>query len=70
VALQQERDILLKNKAEVTRMLLTEFDEKEYIATQRREGMAEGRAEASAQVSRLCAYLLQNGKMDELEKKR
>ena len=39
------REILIKNKAEVTDMLLTEFDEKDYIEGVREEGERKGREE-------------------------
>ena len=39
------RETLIKNKAEVTDMLLTEFDEKDYIEGVREEGERKGREE-------------------------
>jgi len=38
------REILIKNKAEVTDMLLTEFDEKDYIEGVREESKRKGKA--------------------------
>ena len=59
------RDFLLKNKSEVTDMILTEFNEEEYreIIKQeaREEGLEEGRAEGQAQIVR---HLLGTGKTE------
>ncbi len=98
------KDILLKNKAEVTRMLLTEFDARKYKKQLRKEakeeGWEEGRKEGMeagmaagmeagmaagmeagmeagiatgmevgiTRLNKLNAYLLKEGKMDELER--
>ncbi len=70
------KDILSKNKAEVTDMLLTEFDEKAYIAGVKKQsyeagearGKAEGGEEMKEKLLKLIVKLKEDGRSEELIK--
>ena len=69
-------DILVKNRAEVKNMLLTDFDEKKYrkmlIRDSRAEGLAigrsEGKSEATATLNELNKRLFEDGRLDDLNR--
>lgn len=58
------KDILSKNKAEVTDMLLTEFDEKAYIDGVKKQSYADG----EEKTAKLVVKLKESGRTDELIK--
>ena len=62
------REILIKNKAEVTDMLLTEFDEKDYIEGVREEGERKGREEGREEGRNKMIYSLVEDKSISMEK--
>ncbi len=62
------KDILLKNRAEVTMELLTKFDEKKYLDNRCAEAREDGQAEATSRINSLHAHLLKEGKLEELER--
>ena len=62
------RETLIKNKAEVTDMLLTEFDEKDYIEGVREEGERKGREEGREEGRNKMIYSLVEDKSISMEK--
>jgi len=63
-------DILIKNRAEVKDMLLTDFDEKKYrkmlIRDSKAEGYAEGKKEAIEALNELNRCLFEDGRLEDL----
>ena len=66
------KDILSKNMAEVTDMLLTEFDEKAYIEGVKKqsyeEGEAIGEARGEEKLARLVVELKKRGRVEDIAK--
>ena len=66
------KDILSKNMAEVTDMLLTEFDEKAYIEGVKKqsyeEGEARGEARGEEKLARLVVELKKRGRVEDIAK--
>ena len=66
------KDILSKNMAEVTDMLLTEFDEKAYIDGVKKqsyeEGEAIGEARGEEKLARLVVELKKRGRVEDIAK--
>jgi hypothetical protein len=66
------KDILSKNMAEVTDMLLTEFDEKAYIEGVKKqsyeEGEASGKARGEDKLARLVVELKKRGRVEDIAK--
>ena len=62
------KDILSKNKVEVTDMLLTEFDEKAYIEGVKKQSYADGEEKMAAKLLNLIAKLKEDGRSEELIK--
>ena len=66
------KDILSKNMAEVTDMLLTEFDEKAYIDGVKKqsyeEGEATGEARGEDKLARLVVELKKRGRVEDIAK--
>lgn len=66
------KDILSKNMAEVTDMLLTEFDEKAYIEGVKKqsyeEGEARGEIKGEAKLARLVVELKKRGRVEDIVK--
>ncbi len=62
------RDLLLENRKEVTNMLLTEFDQKEFIKYEKNISYDEGKAEGKADVNALNLWLITANRMDDLKK--
>ena len=62
------KDILSKNKAEVTDMLLTEFDEKAYIEGVKKQSYADGETNGEEKMAELVVKLKESGRTDELIK--
>ena len=66
------KDILSKNMAEVTDMLLTEFDEKAYIEGVKKqsyeEGEARGEARGEDKLARLVVELKKRGRVEDIAK--
>ena len=58
------KDILSKNMAEVTDMLLTEFDEKAYIEGVKKQNYEEG----EAKLARLVVELKKRGRVEDIVK--
>lgn len=58
------RDLLLENRKEVTNMLLTEFDQKEFIKYEKNISYDEGKADVNA----LNMWLITSDRMDDLKK--
>lgn len=61
-------DILVKNRAEVKNMLLTDFDEKKYRKMLIRDSRAEGKSEATATLNELNKRLFEDGRLDDLNR--
>ena len=57
----------LKWKGDVTSMLLTEFNQKEYDERRRDEGREEGREEGKSELARLITLLIKSGRESEIE---
>ncbi len=76
VELDKIADILVKNRAEVKNMLLTDFDEKEYRKLLKREaqeqGMKEGREEGMKEgrekVNKLNRCLMRDGRLEDFRR--
>ena len=66
------KDILSKNMAEVTDMLLTEFDEKAYIDGVKKqsyeEGEARGEIKGEEKLARLVVELKKRGRVEDIAK--
>ena len=66
------KDILSKNMAEVTDMLLTEFDEKAYIEGVKKqsyeEGEARGEIKGEEKLARLVVELKKRGRVEDIAK--
>lgn len=62
------REYLLKKKAEVKRMLLTEFDEELYARTVKEEGIEEGIEKGENRISQLYLRLIAEKRMEDLER--
>ena len=66
------KDILSKNMAEVTDMLLTEFDEKAYIEGVKKqsyeEGETRGEARGEEKLARLVVELKKRGRVEDIAK--
>ena len=63
-AIMYLKDILSKNMAEVTDMLLTEFDEKAYIEGVKKQGYEEG----EAKLAKLVVGLKKRGRVEDIAK--
>ncbi len=65
-------DILVKSKSEVYRMLLTKYDEKEFIQITYQEGLEKGlekgREEERSRINQLYKLLLEQERMDDIKK--
>ncbi len=65
-------DILIKNRAEVKDMLLTDFDEKKYrkmlIRDSKAEGLAEGRKKTTETLNELNKRLFEDGRIEDLKR--
>lgn len=61
-------DILRENRGGVEKMLLTEFDMKEYVRAEKREGREEGREEGEERLAALVRRLLAENRIEEIEK--
>ena len=62
------KDILSKNMAEVTDMLLTEFDEKAYIEGVKKQSYEEGEAIGEDKLARLVVELKKRGRVEDIAK--
>ncbi len=62
------KDILSKNMAEVTDMLLTEFDEKAYIEGMKKQSYEEGEAIGEDKLARLVVELKKRGRVEDIAK--
>ena len=62
------KDILSKNMAEVTDMLLTEFDEKAYIDGVKKQSYEEGEARGAEKLARLVVELKKRGRVEDIAK--
>ena len=62
------KDILSKNMAEVTDMLLTEFDEKAYIDGVKKQSYEEGEARGEEKLARLVVELKKRGRVEDIAK--
>ena len=62
------KDILSKNMAEVTDMLLTEFDEKAYIDGVKKQSYEEGEAIGEDKLARLVVELKKRGRVEDIAK--
>ena len=62
------KDILSKNMAEVTDMLLTEFDEKAYIEGVKKQSYEEGEARGEDKLARLVVELKKRGRVEDIAK--
>ena len=62
------KDILSKNMAEVTDMLLTEFDEKAYIDGVKKQSYEEGEAIGEDKLARLVVELKKRGRVEDITK--
>ena len=64
-------DVLCENRGGVEKMLLTEFDMKEYVRAEKREsveeGREEGREEGEERLATLIKYLIADGRFTEVE---
>ena len=61
-------DILMKNRAEVKSMLLTDFSERKYRKLLKKEALAEGRRKGQQEAAALFKRLLQDNRHADLEK--
>ena len=62
------KDILSKNMAEVTDMLLTEFDEKAYIDGVKKQSYEEGEVRGAEKLARLVVELKKRGRVEDIAK--
>ena len=62
------KDILSKNMAEVTDMLLTEFDEKAYIDGVKKQSYEEGEVRGEEKLARLVVELKKRGRVEDIAK--
>ena len=62
------KDIRSKNMAEVTDMLLTEFDEKAYIDGVKKQSYEEGEARGEEKLARLVVELKKRGRVEDIAK--
>ena len=62
------KDILSKNMAEVTDMLLTEFDEKAYIDGVKKQSYEEGEVRGAEKLARLVVELKKIGRVEDIAK--
>lgn len=62
------KDILSKNMAEVTDMLLTEFDEKAYIEGVKKQSYEEGEVRGAEKLARLVVELKKRGRVEDIAK--
>ena len=62
------KDILSKNMAEVTDMLLTEFDEKAYIDGVKKQSYEEGEKRGAEKLARLEVELKKRGRIEDIAK--
>ena len=60
------KPFLIENRAEVKYMFLTEYDEERTMAEMREDGREEGREEGRADILKLAAALVQEGRYDDI----
>jgi len=60
-------DVLRENRGGVEKMLLTEFDMKEYVRAEKRESVEEGREEGEERLATLIKCLITDGRIAEIE---
>ncbi len=62
------REFLLRERGKIMNWILTEYDEEQHIANEKRWSLEEGREEGEDRINRLYAFLLENNREDDMKR--